>query len=296
MENGMMTWQHGETAYTILGDLHSGKTPLVALHGGPGFLGKSAMTVAQYAEKSGRPAVIYDQIGCGSSSLLREKPKEFWQADIFVQEFYELIKHLGIEDNFAINGHSWGGLLAAEIAITQPRGLKALVLSSPLGDSDTWVAGVKELLAQMPSEISSVIIKHEEAGTTTTDEYMEAAFKFYDKHVIRIPMPQDIVEIFDEALADQNVYNAMWGPSELMCNGTLAGHVVTDRLDRIIAPTLIISGKYDECMASTAGAYLSGIKGSRWELFEESSHLSYVEEAAKYQRVMNEFLESSTSS
>ena len=296
MENGMMTWQHGNTAYTILGDLHSGKTPLVALHGGPGFLGKSAMTVAQYAEKSGRPAVIYDQIGCGSSSLLREKPKEFWQADIFVQEFYELIKHLGIEDNFAINGHSWGGLLAAEIAITQPRGMKALVLSSPLGDSDTWVAGVKELLAQMPSEISSVIIKHEEAGTTTTDEYMEAAFKFYDKHVIRIPMPQDIVEIFDEALADQNVYNAMWGPSELMCNGTLAGHVVTDRLDRIIAPTLIISGKYDECMASTAGAYLSGIKGSRWELFEESSHLSYVEEAAKYQRVMNEFLESSTSS
>ncbi|CAB4843917.1 unannotated protein [freshwater metagenome] len=285
-----MTWQHGDTAYTILGDLHSGKTPLVALHGGPGFLGKSAMTVAQYAEKSGRPAVIYDQIGCGSSSLLREKPKEFWQADIFVQEFYELIKHLGIEDNFAINGHSWGGLLAAEIAITQPRGLKALVLSSPLGDSDTWVAGVKELLAQMPSEISSVIIKHEEAGTTATDEYMEAAFKFYDKHVIRIPMPQDIVEIFDEALADQNVYNAMWGPSELMCNGTLAGHVVTDRLDRIIAPTLIISGKYDECMASTAGAYLSGIKGSRWELFEESSHLSYVEEAAKYQRVMNDFL------
>ena len=296
MENGMMTWQHGDTAYTILGDLHSGKTPLVALHGGPGFLGKSAMTVAQYAEKSGRPAVIYDQIGCGSSSLLKEKPKEFWQVDIFVQEFYALIKHLGIEDNFAINGHSWGGLLAAEIAITQPRGMKALVLSSPLGDSDTWVAGVKELLAQMPSEISSVIIKHEEAGTTTTDEYMEAAFKFYDKHVIRIPMPQDIVEIFDEALADQNVYNAMWGPSELMCNGTLAGHVVTDRLDRIIAPTLIISGKYDECMASTAGAYLSGIKGSRWELFEESSHLSYVEEAAKYQRVMNEFLESSTSS
>ena len=216
MENGAMTWQHGVTAYTILGDLHSGKTPLVALHGGPGFLGKSAMTVAQYAEKSGRPALIYDQIGCGSSSLLKDKPKDFWQVDIFVKEFYELIKHLGIEDNFAINGHSWGGLLAAEIAITQPRGLKALVLSSPLGDTDTWVSGVKELLAQMPSEISSVIIKNEEAGTTTTDEYMEAAFKFYDKHVIRIPMPQDVVEIFDEALADQNVYNAMWGPSELV--------------------------------------------------------------------------------
>jgi len=45
-------------------------------------------------------------------------------------------------------------------------------------------------------------------------------------------------------------------------------------------------------MPTTAQAYLNGIKGSHWELFEESSHLSYVEEAAKYQRVMNEFLDS----
>jgi L-proline amide hydrolase len=287
-----MKWELGETAYSIIGDLKSGKTPLVTLHGGPGFLGKSSMTVAQYAQKSDRSAVIYDQIGCGASSGLKEKPADFWQVELFVKEFYELINHLDIADNFAINGHSWGGLLAAEIAITRPKGLKALILSSPLGDSDTWVSGVKELLAGMPEEISSVIIKNEEAGTTTTDEYMAAAFKFYDKHVIRVPMPQEVAEVFDEALSDQNVYNSMWGPSELMCNGTLAGHVVTDRLDCIIAPTLIMSGKYDECMATTAGAYLSGIKGSRWELFEESSHLSYVEEAAKYQRVMNEFLDS----
>jgi L-proline amide hydrolase len=222
---------------------------------------------------------------------LADKPKDFWQIEIFVKEFYALIAHLGIADNFALNGHSWGGLLAAEIAITQPQGLKALVLSSPLGDTDTWVDGVKQLLKDMPSEISSVIIKHEEAGTTDQPEYMEAAMKFYDRHVIRIPMPPDIVEIFDEALANQNVYNSMWGPSELMCNGTLAGHVVTNRLDKIKVPTLIISGKYDECTPTTAKAYLNGISGSRWELFEESSHLSYVEEAAKYQRVLNEFLE-----
>ena len=292
MENGVMKWQHGETAYTILGDLQSGKTPLVALHGGPGFLGKSALTVAQYAEKAGRPAIIYDQIGCGSSSLLSDKPRDFWQIDIFIKEFYALIEHLGIADNFAINGHSWGGLLAAEIAIMQPKGLKALVLSSPLGDTEMWISEVKKLLAGMPSEISSVILHHEEARTTDNPEYMEAALKFYDKHVIRVPMPPDLIAIFDEAMANQNVYNSMWGPSELMCNGTLAGHVVSNRVSAISAPTLILSGKFDECTPATAKAYNAGIKGSRWELFEESSHLSYVEEAAKYQRVMNEFLDS----
>ena len=68
--------------------------------------------------------------------------------------------HIEIADNFALIGHSWGGLLAAEIAITQPKGLKALILSSPLGDSNTWVSGVKELLSEMPTEISSTIIEH----------------------------------------------------------------------------------------------------------------------------------------
>ena len=76
-------------------------------------------------------------------------------------------------------------------------------------------------------------------------------------------MPPDVTEIFDEALSEPNVYNSMWGPSELMCNGTLAGHVVTDRLMQIQVPTLIISGKFDECTATTAQAYQNGIKGSR---------------------------------
>jgi L-proline amide hydrolase len=294
MQTGIMKWELGETAYTIHGELTSGKTPLVTLHGGPGFLGRGMDTIAGYAQRFGRTAITYDQIGCGGSSHLKEKPTDFWQVKIFVDEFLQLIEHLEISDSFALIGHSWGGLLAAEIAITQPEGLKSLILSSPLGDSDVWVSEVKRLLSQMPAEISSVILAHEEAGTTNTEEYLTAAFKFYDKHVIRVPMPPDVVAMFDEAMADQNVYNSMWGPSELMCNGTLAGHVVTDRVNKIIAPTLIISGKYDECTPKTAQAYHAGIKGSKWEIFEESSHLTYVEEAAKYQRVMNEFLETTT--
>jgi len=291
MSSSVMKWDLGDTAYTVFGDLTSGKTPLVTLHGGPGFLGKGMATIAGYAEKSGRSAITYDQIGCGASSALADKPSSFWQVSVFVEEFTQLIHHLGIADNFSLIGHSWGGLLAAEIAITQPEGLKALILSSPLGDTNTWVHEVKRLLALMPTEISSVIIKHEEAGTTDTEEYLAAAFKFYDKHVIRVPMPPDVAAMFDEALASPNVYNSMWGPSELMCNGTLAGHIVTDRVHKINVPTLVISGKFDECTPKTAQAYHAGIKGSKWELLEESSHLSYVEEAAKYQRVMNDFLD-----
>ena len=296
METGVMAWQHGETAYTILGDLHSGKTPLLALHGGPGFPGRSMATIAGYAAREGRPVVYYDQIGSGESSALKEKPQDFWQVPLFVDEFHKLVEHLGIADSYSVLGYSWGGLLAAEIAITQPRGLKSLILSSPLGDTQVWIEEVRRLLTTMPKEIADVIIHHEDAGTTDNPEYMEAAFKFYDKHVHRIPLPPDQAEIFEEAFANPNVYNLMWGASELSCTGTLKNHVVMDRVSNILVPTLVTSGKFDECTPKTAQSYHAGIKGSRWEIFEESAHLSYVEEAAKYQRVMNEFLEATTGS
>lgn len=289
-----MKWELGETAYTVVGDLNSGKTPLICLHGGPGFLGKGMAAIASYAENGGYPAIYYDQLGCGESSLHPDKPQDFWQIEIFIKEFNALISHLGISNNFAILGHSWGGLLGAEIAITQPAGLKALILSSPLGDSDVWVDEVKRLLAQMPEEISSVILHHEEAGTTDAPEYMEAALKFYKVNVFRIPLSQEDSEMFNESMANPNVYNAMWGPSELLCNGTLAHHVVTDRISAIKVPTLIVSGKYDECTPLTAHSYRDGIQGARYECFEESSHLSYREEAAKYQRVLHEFLNATT--
>lgn len=292
MATGTMKWAHGETSYTLLGDVSSGKTPLVILHGGPGFGSQGTTSVAGYAINGGRSAIIYDQIGCGESSPLLDKSKTFWQVPLFVQEFEELMRYLEIENNFAVIGQSWGGLLAAEIAISQPKGLKALILSSALGDTQTWLSEVRQLVLDMPGEIAEVIIRHEEAGTTDSKEYLTAAFKFYDQHLIRIPMPPDFAANFEEALAHPNVYHSMWGHSELTCTGTLKHHVVTDRLHKIDVPTLIISGKYDESTPRISQAFMHGIKHATWELFEESGHCSFLEEAAKYQRVMNSFLDS----
>lgn len=292
MQTEVMKWKHGETSYTIYGDVSSGKTPLIILHGGPGFGSKGTASVAGYVNNGGRPAIIYDQIGCGKSSPLLDKPKDFWQVPVFVEEFESLIMNLGIENNFAVAGQSWGGLLAAEIAITQPNGLKALILSSALGDTRTWLDEARRLVLEMPQEIADIIIEHEDTGTTESHEYLAAAFKFYDKHVIRIPKPPDFAAHIEQARNHPNVYYSMWGHSELTCTGTLKNHRITDRLHKIAVPTLVISGKYDESTPKTSQAFFDNIKDSRWELFEESSHCSFLEEAAKYQRVMNTFLDS----
>jgi L-proline amide hydrolase len=291
MEKGVMKWQHGETAYTIFGDLKSDKVPLMLVHGGPGFTSHSMNVIARYVEATGRPAITYDQIGCGASTHLPDKPKNFWQISLFVEEFRLLIEHLGVADNFALLGHSWGGLLAAEIAITRPQGLKALILSSALADTDTWEIEARRLALEMPAEFSEPLIRHEDAGTIDSDEYGVAIAEFYRRHLSRIPAPPEILTAIEESGKDSTVYSAMWGHSELSCTGNLKHHVVSDRLSAIQVPTQIFSGHFDESTALSNQSYLHGITGSQWEVFAESAHMTYMEEAAKYQRLLNEFLD-----
>lgn len=288
-----MKWQYGETAYTIFGNLEGEKSPLILAHGGPGFTSHSMNVIANYVAASGRPAITYDQIGCGASTHLQDKDKEFWSIQLFLEEFDLLIRHLGVNENFALLGHSWGGLLAAEIAITQPAGLRALVLSSSLGDTDMWEVEARRLALEMSAEFSEPLIRNEDAGTIDSDEYGVAITEFYRHHLLRIPAPPEIQLAIEESGKDTTVYSAMWGHSELSCTGNLKHHVVTDRLDAINVPTQIFSGRFDESTPATNKALHDGIKGSQWEIFEESAHMSYVEEAAKYQRILNAFLDKS---
>ncbi|KAI0372054.1 alpha/beta-hydrolase [Pilatotrama ljubarskyi] len=80
------------------------------------------------------PVILYDQLGNGRFTHLRDKPAEFWTIDLFVAELESLLVQLGIQDTFSLFGHSWGGILGAEFAVRkQPPGLKHLILSNSLG-------------------------------------------------------------------------------------------------------------------------------------------------------------------
>lgn len=205
MTTGVMKWLYGETAYEVFGELTSGKTPLVIAHGGPGFTSHSMKVVARYVAASGRPAIVYDQIGCGNSTHLQNKPQDFWTINLFIEEFSLLVEHLGISENFALLGHSWGGLLAAEIAIIEPSGLKALILSSALADTDMWEVEARRLALEMPEEFSEPLIRNEDAGTIDTDEYVVAITEFYRRHLCRIPAPPEILTAIEESGKDQTV-------------------------------------------------------------------------------------------
>jgi L-proline amide hydrolase len=281
---GCMTW------FRVTGDLKAKKPPVVILHGGPGA-SHDYTDAFKLLALAGRAVIQYDQLGCGRSTHLRQKPKDFWTVQLFLDELDNLLKTLGIARSYHVVGQSWGGMLGAEHAIRQPRGLRGLVIADSPPSMELWVKEANRLRDALPPEVQATLLKHEKDGTTSSAEYKAAVEVFNYRHVCRLkPRPAEVARSFAQIEADPTVYHTMNGPSEFHVIGSLKTWNIIGQLGRIKAPTLLISGRYDEATPAVVQPFADGIKGARWEIFEESSHLPHVEEQERCLQVIGDFL------
>lgn len=77
-----------------------------------------------------------------------------------------------------ILGHSWGGMLAMEYALTQPNGLVSLILANTGASMPQWVAETRRLVAELPSGVQRTIQRHENEGTNDSSEDREVKKKY----------------------------------------------------------------------------------------------------------------------
>lgn len=279
-----------ETWYRVTGDIHSGKTPILILHGGPGCTHDYVDSFKLLA-RAGRAVIHYDQIGNGRSTHLREKGVDFWTVDLFKRELDNLIDHLGIRGGYHVLGQSWGGMLGAEFASTRPEGLRRLVIADSPASMTLWLEAAAGLRSELPPEVQATLLRHEEAGTTGSPEYEAAVLVFYQRHVCRvIPMPDEVARSFAAIADDPTVYHTMNGPSEFHVIGSLKSWSMVGRLGTIAVPTLLISGRHDEATPATIQPFADEIPDVRWTVFEESSHLPHVEETERCMQVVGDFL------
>jgi L-proline amide hydrolase len=287
---GLVPFGEWRTWFRVTGDLHADLTPLVVVHGGPGCSHDYLIDLADLAD-SGRPVIHYDQLGGGRSTLLPGKGADFWSVDLFLAELDNLLGALEVAGRYHLLGQSWGGMLGAEHAILRPRGLKGLILSNSPASMDLWASEAKLLRAQLPRDVEETLERHEAAGTFTDPEYLAASQVYYDEHVCRvIPNPPGLLRTMEFMAKDSTVYNSMNGPNEFFCIGSLRNWSVIDRVARIAAPTLLLSGRFDEATPATVQPFFDNIPDVRWEVFEESSHMPFVEEPDRYLRAVEAFL------
>jgi L-proline amide hydrolase len=247
------------------------------LHGGPGATHDYLLSLADLAE--GRAVVHYDQLGNGRSTHYPDRGADFWTVDLFVRELHNLVDSLGIADRHHVLGQSWGGFLAQEYALTQPPGLRALVLADTAASFPDFVGEANRLRALLPPEVEETLRRHEEAGTTDDPEYVEACLVFYGRHLCRIEWPPEVAEAFAWIDRDPTVYHTMNGPSEFHVIGSIRDWQAKDRLGEIDVPTPALQQ-----------VLLDGIAGSEWVCFEHSSHMPHVEERERYMQVVGDWL------
>lgn len=261
------------------------RIPLLILHGGPGAPHDYLENLQAMASQT-QKVIFYDQLGCGRSD--HPDDPSLCQVSRFADEVGTVRRELGLE-RVHILGQSWGGMLAIEYALRQPQGLVSLILSNTTSSIPMWVAEANRLRAELPPEINATLLRHEMEGTTTDPEYSKAMKVFYVKHVCRVsPMPEFVQRTFDNM---GFVYNYMNGPSEFHVIGVIKDWDRTDRLPEIHVPTLILSGRYDESTPMINEVLHRGIANSEWVIFENSSHLSHVEEPELYMQTVRAFLD-----
>lgn len=280
---GRVPFRGYETWYRIAGE--GGATPLVVLHGGPGSTSLGSTVLEPLADE--RRVVFYDQLGCGNSS--QPSDPSLWTVELYVAELANLREALGLE-RIHLLGHSWGGMLALEYALTRPDGLESLVLSSTLSSAALWEQEALRLRAELPAETLAVLERHEAAGTVHDPEYEEATKEYYRRHLCRLdPWPPLVEEIM--RVSRKEVYETMWGPNEMRPTGTLAGWEITERLGEITAPALVLCGRHDEATPRQAETIAAALGGeSELAVLENSAHLTLIEETERYLELVRGFL------
>ncbi|KZT01798.1 proline iminopeptidase [Laetiporus sulphureus 93-53] len=271
-----------QTYYKLFGDLASRtRPPIVILHGGPGLTHDCMLPLSDLAAAS-IPIILYDQLGNGRSTHLKEKPPTFWTVDLFIDELVNLLEHFAVQNAFDLLGHSWGGILASEFEVRrQPKGLKHLILSDSLAASSLWNKSNMQLLQEFPKEVQEGM----GMGMKDPAKFYAALKQFHAKHACNVrPYPKEVQHSFD----------AIFGPDG---DPTVAGAPILnnwsiiDRLHLVRVPTFVINGRGDIAQDFVVAPFFEKIKKVKWVTFENSTHTPFWEEREKYMKLVDEFVQ-----
>jgi pimeloyl-ACP methyl ester carboxylesterase len=237
-------------------------TPLVFLHGAGGLkwdpfldeLSKDYQVFAPYFPGLG-----------GSSGSNQLDLRNWWDLVLY---YYDLFDALEL-DCVDLIGHSFGGMLAAELAATEVKRVKHLILICAAG---LW----KEELPVYPP------------GSSTPEEMRKVLFYDPDSSVARQTTAvsddpdERLQQLLDQQVALAETGRYMW---------PIPDKGLSRRLHRIKAQTCIIWGKHDRALpVDYAYEFKKGVPQAKVEVFDRSGHFPHLEQLAAVVQLTRSFL------
>lgn len=225
--------------------------PLVYLHG-PWGLSPDRAFVARLAETNTVYAPKHPGTSQGDPDAVHRL--EGW-LDLIIY-YGEVLERLKL-DAPAFVGHSFGGLVAAEIAAAMPRSVGRLVLIDPVG---LW-------RDDLPVKNWMLLSDRERRPSLFADPEGEAAQRFFAAP----SEPEQRIDVLSQVI---------WAQA---CTGKFVWPVpdrgLKNRIHRIVAPTLIVWGDADRIIAPAyADEFAKRIGGAQTALVDNAGHLPHLEQ------------------
>lgn len=264
-----------------------GDEVVLLLSGGPGLPCRYVAEPHLRLVDAGYRVVSYDQLGTGASD--RPKDDSLWHVERSARELETVRNALGLGP-FHLIGHSWGGWMGIEYAVTFPEGLKSFVIADSAGDIPHLVSELNRLRSALGPETVRMMQRREAEDSIDHPEYQAAITLLDYRHVCRLeqwPAP------LTESIADWNKdpYEVVQGPNEFLYTGNLKDWNRIDEMRSVEQPCLVVVGAYDELTPACALRMHKALPNSEMAVFPESSHTPFYEEPEAYFTRVEAFLQ-----
>lgn len=265
----------------------SGPETVLCLNGGPGLPCDYLRDAHSCLIDQGYRVVAFDQLGTGASD--RPTDPALWTITRYVAEVETVRQALGL-GRVHLLGHSWGGWLAVEYALTHPEALQTVILEDTAADIPHLIGELERLRSALGPETVAMMQRHEAEGTLDHPVYQAAITILNHRHVCRLdhwPAP------VKRSLDDWNMgpYGTIQGPNEFLYTGNLKDWNRLPDMHRITVPALITCGEHDELTPACALRMKLALPNARLHVFPNSSHMPFYEEPHAYYPVLLDFLE-----
>ena len=258
--------------------------PIIILHGGPGM---DHHMFGDYLDAltDKYKLIFVDQRSQGHSDMT---PENTWTLEQMAQDLHLLAKAMNLED-YAVLGHSFGALVALQHAVNYPEDKVNTIISSGFPSSKFLDHVEFNLEIFEPKELrEKVAASWEREKTVETEEDVSSLLK--DQMPFHFANP--LSPLLDEYLIRSS--GAKLAPRMLrhFAQEEYGGIEVQDQLKLISVPMLVLVGRHDRvCSVKAAETIANSVKNSELVIFENSGHMTFVEENDLYISAVRNFLE-----
>lgn len=259
--------------------------PLLLMHGGPGMDHTTLWPLRPLADHF--TLIFYDH-RCNGRSCGAPVSSMTW--DNLTADAEALRQTLGC-DQWAVLGHSFGGMVALEYALRYPQSISRLLLLDTCGDA-WWVQhNAPQILAKRGFSATAVqAAQRFFNGRLAPDEVFPTALKFFRAYNYHFSLWALVRSLLVGPRVKMQPEAQIFGFGRL-----LPGWSVMDRLSEINVPALVLAGRYDFQFPPEHQAILADrLPHARLELIERAGHNAHAERPAAVIEAITRFLVTAT--